>query len=269
MSTTRFRLREAPTRRLDLRALTPTRLAGLDEAAIGRLPLAGGRDAPSIGDIFVLAQGEPDCVVIEGGSFLLDHVGSGLDSGSLLLEGDAGDHAGRLMTGGRLVLRGSTGRLAASGLRGGSVEITGDAGDQLCGAAPGERNGMDGGTVVVRGSAGAEAAGRLRRGTVVIEGGVGPDAASRMIAGTLVVCGIGGPGLGTLLRRGSVVLGHAAAAPAGFMPTGRTPGVFAALLGAALLPLSESAAAVASRAVSRWLGDQASLGLGELLMPDT
>jgi formylmethanofuran dehydrogenase subunit C len=268
VSATRFRLRGEPERRLDLSVLTPHRLAGLDEAAIGRLPLAGGRGAPSVGDLFELSPGDAGTVVIEGGSALLDHVGAGLEGGSLVLEGDAGDFAGRSMTGGRLELRGSVGRLAASGLRGGTVEIAGDAGALLAGPAPGERAGMDGGTVLLRGSAGPQAADRMRRGLVVIEGDAGTHAASCMVAGTLVVCGRAGASPGTLLRRGTVVLGHAVPAPDGFLPSGRTPGVFQNLLAAALRPLSTAAADAAARAGRRLLGDQAALGKGEMLLPE-
>ncbi len=268
MSATRFRLRGEPERRLDLSVLTPHRLAGLDEAAVGRLRLAGGRGAPTVGDLFELSPGAADTVVIEGGSSLLDHVGAGLEAGSLVLEGDAGDFAGRAMRGGRLELRGSVGRLAASGLRGGAMEIAGDAGALLAGPAPGERTSMEGGTVLLRGSAGAQACDRLRRGLVVIEGDAGTHAASRMVAGTLVVCGRVGDAAGMLLRRGTVVLGHAATpTPDGFLPSGQTPGVFLSLLVASLRPLSPAAAEVAARAELRLLGDQAALGLGEMLLP--
>ena len=267
MSATRFRLRGEPERRVDLSALTPRRLAGLDEAAVGRLPLAGGRDPLAVGELFDLFPGEADAVVIEGGSTLFDHVGAGLDGGSLVLEGDAGDFAGRAMTAGRLELRGSAGRLAASGMQGGTVEIAGDAGGLLAGPGPGERTGMDGGTVLLRGSAGPRACDRLRRGLVVIEGDAAEQAASRMVAGTLVVCGRVGASPGTLLRRGTVVLGHAALAPDGFLPCGRTPDVFLGLLVASLRPLSSAAAEAAARAGRRLLGDQAALGLGEMLMP--
>ena len=267
MSVTRFRLRDAPEGRLDLSVLTPHRLAGLDEAAVGRLRLTAGRGGLGVGDLFEMSAGEADAVVIEGGSALLDHVGAGLEGGSLLLEGDAGDFAGRSMTGGRLELRGSVGRLAASGLRGGAVEIAGDAGALLAGPAPGERAGMDGGVVLLRGHAGAQACDRMRRGLVVIEGDAAEHAASRMVAGTLVVCGRAGASPGALLRRGTVVLGHGIEAPAGFLPSGHTPGVFQRLLVAALRPVSVAASEAASRAGLRLLGDQAALGKGELLLP--
>ena len=268
MSVTRFRLRDAPEGRLDLSVLTPHRLAGLDEAAVGRLRLAGGRSGPSVGDLFEMSAGEADTVVVEGGSALLDHVGAGLEGGLLVLEGDAGDFAGRSMTGGRLELRGSVGRLAASGLRGGTVEIARDAGALLAGPEAGERTGMDGGVVLLRGSAGAQACDRMRRGVVVVEGDVAEHAGSRMVAGTLVVCGQAGASPGMLLRRGTVVLGHPIPAPGGFLPSGRTPSVFQRLLSASLRPLSPAAADTAARADLRLLGDQAALGKGEMLLPE-
>ncbi len=207
MTALRFSPRAAPEQRLDLSPLVPARLAGLSAAEIERLPMHTTRAPLCVGDVFRVAMGEAEDIVIEGGSARFDRVGEAMASGSLVVEGDAGLRAGRAMTGGALTIRGNAGHWAASGLRGGAMTICGDAGDFLGGPLAGERAGMAGGSVIVRGRAGERAGDRLRRGLIVIEGDAGEAAGSRMIAGTLVVCGTPGPLAGFLMRRGTLLLG--------------------------------------------------------------
>src|SRR5262249_59500604 len=105
---------------------------------------------------------------------------------------------------------GDAGPWAASGLRSGVVEINGDAGDHLAGPLAGETVGMRGGLVVVRRNAGARAGDRMRRGTIVVEGAAGRWAGCRMIAGTLMVRRKVGALPGYLMRRGTLILGDGA-----------------------------------------------------------
>ncbi len=266
--TVRLVLRAEPEQRLDLSALTPDRLAGLDRAAIERIALHTTRAPVLVGDVFRLRMGDPGSVVFEGGSARFDRVGAAMTRGEITVDGDAGAQLGRRMTGGRILVHGDAGPHAASGLAGGMIEIGGDAGDFLGGPLAGEVAGMAGGTVVVRGHAGARAGDRLRRGIIVVERDAGAAAGSRMIAGTLVVCGTAGALPGYLLRRGTLVFG-AADLPPTFVPVGTAgPGfVFARLLARALEPVSRRAARLVLRATARHMGDMAALGRGEALLP--
>lgn len=266
MSAMRFRLRRAPDQRLDLSPLTQARLAGLDAAAIERIPLNTTRAPLCVGDIFRLRMGTPDDIVIEGGSERFDGVGEGMTDGSLLLDGDAGLRAGRAMAGGVLEVRGSVGPWAASGMRDGHVVIAGDAAECLGGPLPGESAGMRGGTVLVMGDAGPRAGDRLRRGVIVVEGDAGAHAGSRMIAGTLIVCGEAGELPGVLMRRGTLVLGGGAALPPGFVPAGDAGPVFLRLLAASVRPFSPRAARLLARPNRRFAGDMATLGKGEAIV---
>lgn len=268
MAALRFTLRAEPGQRLDLSPLVPDRLGKLSQAEIERLPLGTTRAPVLVGDAFSVAMGEAAQIVIEGGSPRLDGVGEGMESGTVVLDGEAGARAGRRMRGGRLEVRGSAGHWAASGVQGGQIEIVGDCGDFLGGPLAGEVEGMAGGAVVVRGNAGNRAGDRLRRGTIVVEGTAGALAASRLIAGTVVVCGGAGAMPGSLMRRGTVLLGGAVPMllPT-FVPLGCAEGgVFLVLLARALRPLSPMAAALARAPARRFGGDMASLGKGEILV---
>jgi formylmethanofuran dehydrogenase subunit C len=171
------------------------------------------------------------------------------------------------MAGGRLLIKGRAGGWAASGLRDGYVEIDGDAGPFLGGPLPGERAGMTGGTVIVRGNAAERSGDCLRRGLIVIEGRAGSFPGSRMLAGTLIVCGAAGTSPGYLMRRGTLVLGSARALLPTFVPAGEASSPFRQLLAGALMQLSPRAARLVARAQSRLVGDMATLGKAEILLP--
>jgi formylmethanofuran dehydrogenase subunit C len=268
MTVLRLVLRAQPDQRLDLSPLTPNRLAGLDIAAIEALPLHTTRHRVNVGDIFHLHPGDPACIAIEGGSERFDRVGAAMCSGVLTVDGDVGQQAGRLMAGGQLLIRGSAGGWVASGLRDGMVEISGDAGAFLGGPLSGERTGMRGGVVLVRGQAGMRVADRLRRGLVIIEGDAGAHAGSGMVAGTLVVCGASATLPGILMRRGTIVLGRPTELAPSFVATGRLELVFARLLACAAARFSAKAAACVQAAGTRYAGDMAVLGKGELFVSD-
>ncbi len=267
MSALRLVLRGAPDQRLDLSALTPDRLAGLDPAIIAALPVQTTRRGATVADWFTLHPGDPADLVIEGGSPRLDGIGTGMASGSLRVEGEVGQLAGRNMAGGHLVIHGRAGDFVASGLRAGRVEVAGDVGDDLGGALPGERTGMRGGVVRVGGRAGARAGGRLRRGLLIIEGDAGPFAGVGMVAGTLIICGQAGLMPGILMRRGTIVLGAPTPLPPGFRATASPDLVFTQLLQRAASAFSPAAAFCVSAAVARSGGDLAVLGKGEWLFP--
>lgn len=265
MSALRFSLRETPAQRLDFSPLIPERLAGLEIAEILRLPLHTARTPVLLGDLFTVDLGDPDEVVIAGGSAWFDAVGAGMTRGTLTVEGEVGARAGRGMQGGRLRVRGDAGVFAASGMRGGEIEIGGSVGAFLAAPGPGERLGMSGGLVVVRGNAGPRAGDRLRRGMVVIEGDAADEAASRMLAGTLIICGQAGARAGYLMRRGTLVAAQAAPLPT-FVPTGSADQVFRTLLARAVAAVSPSAAELLGENLTRFGGDVATLGKGEMFI---
>ncbi len=265
MSALCLTLREAPAQRLDLSMLLPERLAALSPAEIERLPVQTTRRAMRLGDVFRLRPGDAKEVVIEGGSARFDCVGACMSGGVLRVIGAVGQRAGCEMLGGHLLIEGDAGPFAAAGLRDGVVEIAGDAGDYLGGTLPGERTGMAGGSVRVRGSAGARAGDRLRRGLIIVEGDAGADPGSRMLAGTLMICGSASGLAGYLMRRGTLVIGQFAKPGETFQPCGLDP-VFPRLLRRLIAPYSADAAAMLDAPLSRFMGDLAGLGKGEMLI---
>ena len=264
----RLRLRQAPGLRLDLRGLTPAALAGLDAAAIERLPLAQGRHALPLAEFFdVTAEGDGDTLVFEGDLSRCDRIGWQMAAGRIVVEGPVGDHAGAGMTAGVLQVQGDAGLLAACEMAGGELRIDGNVGDFAASAQPGSLDGMRGGSLVVRGNAGARCGDRMRRGTVLVFGDAGDFLASRMVAGSIALGGSAGAHVGYGMRRGSLVFaGAAPTVAATFVPAISEAPVIWQLLARDLARHGGPFAALPSRRVQRHLGDLAAGGKGELLI---
>ncbi len=264
-----FTLIAEPPERLDLSPLTPERLAGLDKASIARLRLGQSKRAATVGDVFRFAGSELDTLVFDGGSARFDLVGAGMTAGSIHVIGDVGAQAGRRLHGGTIRIDGSAGPHAGSAMRGGRLEIAGNAGDDLAAPLAGELAGMAGGVLVVHGRAGARAGDRMRRGLVAVLRGAGEHAGCRMVAGTLVVAGGAGPMPGMLMRRGSILLDRA---PAALQPELRRGRRARQRVRAAGRPPPLAAEGITRRPLfaatpRRFGGDNAVLGLGELMFP--
>ncbi|VTZ26292.1 formyltransferase/hydrolase complex Fhc subunit C [Methylocella tundrae] len=260
-------LKQEPDQRLDLSPLSPHGLDGKSASEIAAIELQTTREKRTVGDIFDITPGGVETIRFEGGSTRFDHLGHGLKSGEIILEGDCGHAAGRAMSGGRLVINGDAGPFAGSALSGGSLEIKGNAGDFLGAPLDGEMEGMTGGLLVVRGKAGHRAGDRLRRGTIVIEGAAGDYLGSRIIAGTLIA--VGGAGLlpGYLMRRGTILVGATPALAPTFVDCGAHELSFAGVFSRFLRKESKGAAELFAKRLRRFAGDTAVLGKGEVFFP--
>jgi formylmethanofuran dehydrogenase subunit C len=265
----RLVLRQAPALRVDGRLLSPAHLGALPIDEVRRIALPSGRDRIELGEWFEVLpdDGDSDLLRIDGDLSRFDAVGAGLHAGTLHVRGNVGDAAGMGMTGGRLQIAGDARDLAGCAMRGGWLEIGGDTGDLAASALPGDIDGVAGGTLVVRGRAGARVADRMRRGTVVVHGDVGDFAASRMIAGTLAIGGGCGAMPGWGMRRGSVVFaGVAPRVGSTFVDVRSDAGVFWQLLARDLVRFGHAFDDLPRRRLTRFAGDLAVQGKGELLV---
>ena len=260
-----FKLRAAPAERFDLSALIPSRLASMSDYDIAQLVLAA--DGTRLGDVFAVSGSAGDTVTIEAGSNRLDFAGAGLEAGRLVIEGETGAYAGSAMSGGRLDIRGNTGAWLATGMKDGLITVKGSAGDFAGAPRPGDKQGMAGGTVVIEGNAGERAGDRMRRGTIIVRGSFGPAAGSRMMGGTLLTETGFGAAPGPLLRRGSLIGPKVER----MLPTFADCG----LHDLRVIPVlnryfAESLGTLAPKAlpamVRRFVGDQASIGKGEIIL---
>lgn len=262
-----FKLRAPLTERIDAAGLVPSALAGRSLSDIQRMVVAHGHTPRDIGDLFYVSGSPGDRLVFDGGSDRLDGIGSGLDSGAVVVDGDVGMLAARGMRGGRLEIRGSAGDFLASGMKGGVVVVRGSAGARVGAARAGERFGMSGGTVAISGDAGERAGDRMRRGSIVVRGRCGAAAGARMMGGTIIAERGFGSGPGPLLRRGSLIGATADDLLPTFGDCGwHDLGVLRLLNRHLSAVLGDDAPAPLPGKLRRLAGDLAALGRGELLL---
>jgi len=274
MSTWHLTLRQQPMLRLDLRSLNPAALADLSQADIERLPLPFGNAFSPLGEWFnVQPLASEACdLLLEGDLRRVDRIAWQLVSGRVQVEGPAGDHLGACMSGGEVHASGDAGDLAACEMAGGTLRVAGNVGDFAASTLPGSMDGMRGGLFVVQGHAGDRLADRMRRGTLLVHGNVGDFAASRMVAGTVALAGGCGAHPAWGMHRGSLVF--ATADPAQrpepsttFVPAVADAGVFWQLLSRDLAQHGGAFADLHKRPITRWLGDLAADGKGEMIFP--
>jgi formylmethanofuran dehydrogenase subunit C len=261
-----FTLLSEPEERLDLSALIPERLQTISASEIAKLPVGTSRFPAKVGDLFKITGTEASEIVFAGGSCRFDHVGAGMKAGRVRVDGDVGARAGCKMTGGTLLVEGNAGIQAGSGMADGRLEVMGDAGDDVAGPMPGELQGMSGGLIIVRGKAGHRPGEKMRRGTIVLLKGCGDYAGLGMVAGTIVVTDRVGLMPGYLMKRGSLLFDRC---PAQLSPTfidsGNVDIAFSGLIDRYLMDEKILDRPLLGRAPTRFAGDNAVLGKGEIL----
>ncbi len=259
-------LREPPVRHINLSALIPERLAGLDARQIGALPL---NDALRVTDLFEVDAGDAAHLLILNSCTRLTHIGAAMRSGTLTVQGDCGSFAGLGLNGARLEVKGNTGDFAGCAMKAGSLRIRGNAGDSAGGPLAGDRLGMRGGVLIIDGNAGDRTGERMRRGLLLVGGNVGAYCGANMLAGTIYVKGMLGTMPGFSLKRGTLLLARTPAhLPATFQDSGEHTLLFLTLLEKQLEREPETYARFLPLAsnVRRYCGDMAWGGTGEILV---
>ena len=194
-------------RHLSVRGLLPEVVTKQSLSDIKRMPVLCDNRTLRLGDFFDV-DGNPDDNHIECiGDFSRVHfLGAGMQSGTIIVQGNVGRHAGEQMRGGKLLVKGSAADWLACGMQGGDIHVYGDAADNAVGSLPGDRHGMTGGRVLIHGSVGGLSGSRMRRGLLAIGGNTGEAPGFELLAGTIVIAGQPGPHTGLGMRRGSIVL---------------------------------------------------------------
>jgi formylmethanofuran dehydrogenase subunit C len=260
-------LREQPPARVWAEPLAPARLAELDPTALRAVPLRCGRETVMVGELFEVSGSADGELVLAGDLRRFDGIGARLEQGRLVVKGPCGDQLAARMQGGAVEALGEVGDWAGAAMAGGLLRVRGNAGARLGGAYPGARVGMSGGEIVLIGDAGEEAGAGMRRGFVAIGGRAGAGAGLRMLAGTVVALGGLGPEAGFGNRRGSLVSGAPHDPLPGYELATRywPPALALQLRRARALGMAVDERLLWGR-WTRWAGDFAELGRGELLI---
>ena len=264
-----FTLKNIPEAPVDIGALIPDLLAGMNVAQINRLKLTHGTKAISVAHLFSVTGMDTANIQIRRSCNKLLYIGKGMTYGNIEVSGDAGDFTGQRMRGGTLRIYGNTGSWVGTSMYGGLMEIYGNVENYLGAGMPGDAHGMSNGLIFVTGNAGDRIGDRMRRGTIIICGNTGNFCGSRMQAGTIVTLAKTGEYPGWNMKRGTIVLAvkpsHIAAT---FMSCGELKMQFLRLLFKQLSELGKQYAFFKnySPASHRFAGDLANNGKGEILI---
>lgn len=176
---------------IDGSVFRPDTLCALPESALREQTLSIGRISQRFDELFDF-EGDSDGN-IQGGNELvlrqlpkLDRLGAGMESGTLIIEGDAGDELGASMSGGLIVVKGNVG-------------------DRTGGPDFGASRGMTGGEIMIAGNAGNHVGHLMRRGSIAVNGSCGKSPGYRMLAGTIVVGKTPADYPGLEMQRGTII----------------------------------------------------------------
>lgn len=200
-----LRIKHPPDLPVDARLLQPGESDTL--ADVQRLPLWMGGQRLLAAEMFDIS-GDPgdQCWRFVGDLSRVHHLGAGLSTGELHVEGSVGRHCGARMTGGHITVDGAAGDLLGAEMQGGMITVKQHAGNQVGGVYPGSKMGMRGGQIVVLGTAGDEVGHAMRRGVILVAGDCGDLAGYRMRAGSLLIYGDCGASPGLDMLRGTIGL---------------------------------------------------------------
>lgn len=131
MSALTFTVKTALPQSVNCSTLTPDNLAGKSIAEIASIQLIAGKMPLLVRDIFDITGTDTQQLVFKNTSSKLDYIGANMSSGSITIEGDAGDYLGFDMKNGEIHCKSSAAAFAACNMRGGLLTINGNAGDFL------------------------------------------------------------------------------------------------------------------------------------------
>ena len=266
MSALTFTVKQETDQRVDMSPLVCQLLQGMNVTDIAAIELQNGKRKVRVDELFELSGSDTQNILIKNSYAKLDFIGKDLESGNMIVQGDAGAYFGIGMKSGVLTAEGNVGLYAACEMKNGLLTINGDAGDFLGAALPGNKQGMKGGTVLVKGNVGQRAGDHMRRGTMLIEGNAGDYCGSRMVAGTIAVMGKTGRFLGYAMQRGTILLWQQPKLSATFNDCGSHTLAFLPILFKSFKNLNSRFAGESFNRVQRYGGDMAEKGRAEVLV---
>ena len=156
---------------------------------IAALEIWEGNKQKKLSEIFKIEQTpeETPTITINGDSSEVRRVGSSMETGEIVINGNIGMHLGEKMAGGKITVNGNAGQWAGAELKGGLIEIHGTASDYLASPYRGSDSGMRGGKIIVDGNVGSDSAVFMKGGVIKIRGDSGPFLGFRMRDGAIHV----------------------------------------------------------------------------------
>ena len=192
---------------LEVEGIVPSRVASLSIAEIEQLEMFHGNCSIPLGEFFSVSGDPTDLEIrFQGDCSGVHWIGTKMDAGRIVIEGNGGRHIGSEMTQGEIIVQGNAGDWVGGELQGGPIRVHGNAGHLVGAAYRGSRRGMAGGTILIDGDVGNELGHTMRRGLIAVGGNTGDLIGFNMRAGTILVFGEAGIRHGAGMRRGTIGL---------------------------------------------------------------
>jgi formylmethanofuran dehydrogenase subunit C len=216
----RLTLRKKTSVPLEVEGITPDTVRDKSLAEIEKLEIFEGNVKSRLADFFTVGGDANDEIHEWEGDLAGVHwIGAKMQSGRIVVSGNAGRHIGSEMRGGEIHVQGNAGDWVGGEMHGGLIHVRGKAGHLVGAAYRGSARGMTKGTILIGGEAGNEIGHSMRRGLIAIGGGIGDLAGINMLAGSILLFGDSGIRHGAGMKRGTIAFLGGKAPP--LLPTFR------------------------------------------------
>src|SRR5438477_3422943 len=190
---------------LEVEGITPDAIRGKSLAEIEKLEIFEGNVKSRLADFFAVSGDAADGVQEWEGDLAGVHwIGTKMESGHVMVHGNAGRHIGSEMRGGEIHVLGDASDWVGGEMHGGLIHVRGKAGHLIGAAYRGSAKGMTRGTILIGGDAGNEIGHSMRRGLIAVGGNIGDLAGFNMLAGTILLFGESGVRHGAGMKRGTI-----------------------------------------------------------------
>jgi len=201
----RLTLRAKTTVPLEVEGVTPDAVRGKPLAEIEKLEIFEGNVKSRLADLFtVTGDASGEVHEWEGDLSGVHWIGAKMQSGRIVVHGNAGRHVGSELRGGEIHVLGEASDWVGGEMHGGLIHVRGRAGHLVGAAYRGSARGMTKGTILIGGDAGNEIGHSMRRGLIAIGGSIGDLAGINMLAGSIFVFGDSGIRHGAGMKRGTI-----------------------------------------------------------------
>lgn len=192
---------------VEIEGLTPDWACDKSLHEIEQFPIHHGNQKIPLAELFTVRGDAGDQAWEFSGNLAGVHwIGAHMKSGSIRVLGPAGRHVGSDMQGGQILVEGDAQGWLGCEMRRGLIRVKGNAGHLVGSAYRGAVKGMTGGMILVDGNVGDEIGLAMRRGLIAVGGSAGHMPGANMIAGTILVFGQCGSRPGAGMRRGTIGL---------------------------------------------------------------
>jgi formylmethanofuran dehydrogenase subunit C len=196
---------------IEAEVINPDIFAGRSQKDIGQLLVWQGPAKLPISEFFDIeitaTEGsEETSIIISGDVTRVKHVGHGMKTGKIEINGSAGMHVGSEMVGGSILVKGNVGSWAGMEMKGGQIRVSGNAADHVGCAYRGSWRGMSGGKIEIDGNSGSQLGGGLTGGEIIVSGNVENFCGIRQTGGLILIKGRAIRGVGAEMSGGTIAV---------------------------------------------------------------